>query len=152
MIGFPEFVLRVVFAGLCGLLIGLDRRIKNKPLGARAYILIALGSAALMAVLVNFSLGPVADDDSIQIDPAKVVQGIVGGIGFLGGGAIIRNDRDGHLRGVASGAAIWGAGTIGIASGLGYLKEAAFVAILTFAVLGLPGWLGLAREDDRPDA
>ena len=99
---------------MCGMLIGLDRRVKEKPLGARVYILIALGAAALMAMMVNFSLGPIADDDSIQIDPAKVVQGIIGGIGFLGGGAIIKDDRRGHLRGVASGAAIWAAGAIGI--------------------------------------
>lgn len=152
MIEFPEFVLRVVFAGLCGLLIGLDRRIKHKPLGARAYILIALCSAALMAVMVNFSLGAIADDDSIQVDPAKVIQGIVGGIGFLGSGAIIKSDHHGHLRGAASGAAIWGAGAIGIACGLGYLKEAAFVACLIFAILGLPGWLGLTHEERNPPA
>lgn len=147
---FPDFVLRVIFAGLCGLVIGLDRRIKHKPLGARAYILIALGSSALMVVMVNFSLSPIADDDSIQIDPAKVIQGIVGGIGFLGGGAIIKNEDHGRLRGAASGAAIWAVGAVGVACGMGYLKEAAFLAMVIFAILGLPSWLG-AAEDGRFD-
>ena len=140
MVDFPEFVLRTIFAGLCGLVIGLDREIKNKPLGMRAYILIALGSAALMVVTLNFSLSSIANDSNMAIDPTRLIQGIVGGIGFLGAGSIMTTQDGGHLRGVASGAAIWGAGAIGVACGLGYLWEAAFIAVLIFVVLNLSNW------------
>lgn len=150
MIEFPEFVLRVLFAGGCGLLVGVDREIKNKPLGAQAYLLVALASAALMVVTLNFSLGTLAEDDDLVMDPTRLIQGIVGGIGFLGAGAIMTNDESGRLRGVASGAAIWGAGVIGVACGLGYLKEAAFIAVLIFAILNLYGWVqGLFRDSTR---
>lgn len=150
MIEFPEFVLRVLFAGGCGLLVGVDREIKNKPLGAQAYLLVALASAALMVVTLNFSLGTLAEDDDLVMDPTRLIQGIVGGIGFLGAGAIMTNDESGRLRGVASGAAIWGAGVIGVACGLGYLKEAAFIAVLIFAILNLYGWVqGLFRDSSR---
>jgi putative Mg2+ transporter-C (MgtC) family protein len=140
-IAFPEFVLRTLFACACGLVVGLDREVKNKPLGAHAYILVALGSAALMVVTLNFSLGSMADDRDLQIDPSRLIQGIVGGIGFLGAGAIMTRGDSGRLRGVGSGAAIWGAGAIGVACGLGYLKEGAFIAVVIFAVLNLHDWL-----------
>ena len=140
MVEFSEFMLRTLFAGGCGLLVGLDREIKNKPLGAHAYILVALGSAALMVVTLNFSLSTMADDQDMTVDPSRLIQGIVGGIGFLGAGAIMSSNDSKRLRGVGSGAAIWGAGAIGIACGLGYLAEAAFLAAVTFAILNLHDW------------
>ena len=141
MVEFSEFMLRTLFAGGCGLLVGLDREIKNKPLGAHAYILVALGSAALMVVTLNFSLSTMANDQDMTVDPSRLIQGIVGGIGFLGAGAIMSSNDSKRLRGVGSGAAIWGAGAIGIACGLGYLVEAAFLAAVTFAILNLHDWL-----------
>jgi putative Mg2+ transporter-C (MgtC) family protein len=152
MIEFPEFVLRTLFAGACGLVIGLDREVKNKPLGVRAYILVALASAALMAVTLNFSLSSMADDTDMTIDPTRLIQGIVGGIGFLGAGAIMTTHDGSRLRGVASGAAIWGAGAIGVACGLGYLREAAFVAAVIFLILNLPDWVRriFGVSDDPP--
>ena len=139
MVEFPEFILRTIFAGGCGLLVGLDREIKNKPLGAQAYLLVSLSSAALMIITLNFSLGKPANDEDVMMDPTRLIQGIVGGIGFLGAGAIMTTDDSGRLRGVASGAAIWGAGAIGVACGLGYLKEAAFVSVLIFVILNIHG-------------
>lgn len=49
--------------------------------------------------------------------------------------------KDGRLRGVGSGAAIWSVGSIGVACGLGFLKEAAFLAVLIFIVLNIFDWL-----------
>lgn len=156
MIEFPEFVFRTLFAGACGLLVGVDRENKNKPLGAQDYLLVALASAALMVVTLNFSLGNIGNDEDLVMDPTRLIQGIVGGIGFLGAGAIMTTDESGRLRGVASGAAIWGAGAIGVACGLGYLREAAFISALIFAILNLHGWIqglfessGTSRKDER---
>lgn len=143
MIDFLEFTTRVLFAGGCGLVVGLDREIKGKPLGAGAYVLVAIGSAALMIVTLNFALSSMAEDNSVSIDPTRLIQGLVGGIGFLGAGAIMSPTKDGRLRGVGSGAAIWSVGSIGVACGLGYLKEAAFIAFLIFIVLNIFDWLNL---------
>jgi len=68
------------------------------------------------------------------------------GIGFLRAGAIMSPQRDGRLRGVGSGAAIWAVGSIGVACGLGYLKEAAFTAALIFVVLNVFDWLELRTK------
>lgn len=141
MIDFGEFVLRVLFAGGCGLVVGLDREIKGKPLGAGTYVLVAIGSAALMAVTLNFALSGLAEDDAMSVDPTRLIQGIVGGIGFLGAGAIMSRGDNGRLKGIRSGAAIWAVGSTGIACGLGFLKEAAFISGLIFVVLNLFDWL-----------
>lgn len=143
MVDFGEFILRVLFSGGCGLVVGLDREIKGKPLGAGAYVLVAIGSAALMTVTLNFALSGLAEDDAITIDPTRLIQGIVGGIGFLGAGAIMSPNDNGRLKGVRSGAAIWAVGSIGVACGLGYLKEAAFISVLIFVVLNIFDWLHL---------
>lgn len=90
-----------------------------------------------MAVKPGFALSGVAQDPAMSIDPTRLIQGLVGGIGFLGAGAIMSGDSDGRLRGVASGTAIWAVGSIGVACGLGHLKEAAFVSVLIFAVLNV---------------
>jgi len=151
----PDFVLRVLLATLFGLVVGLDRQVKRKPLGAQAYMLISAGSAALMIVAINYGASAAAGDSSIGVDPTRVIQGVMGGIGFLGAGAIISQNDSGRLRGVASGAAIWTAGGIGIAAGLGYLVEAGFLAALTFAILAGFEWMQdrdmLPDEEDTPE-
>lgn len=140
LIEFAEFISRVMFAGGCGLIVGLDREIKGKPLGAGAYVLVAIGSAALMIVRLNFALSGMAEDEAIRSDLTRLIQGIVGDIGFLGAGAIVSPSKDSRLKGVGSGAAIWSVGSIGVACGLGFLKEAAFIAVLIFIVLNLFDW------------
>ena len=151
MIEFWEFGLRVMFASGCALLIGVDRELKEKPLGAAAYVLVAAASSALMVVTLNFSLSGVAEQQAMNIDPTRLIQGIVGGIGFLGAGAIMAPKDNGRLKGIRSGAAIWSIGSIGIACGLGYMKEAAFVAVLIFAVLNLFDWLSLRSTEEEEE-
>jgi putative Mg2+ transporter-C (MgtC) family protein len=141
MVDFWDFAFRVLFAGVCDCIVGLDREIKGKPLGARAYILVSIGSAALMAITLNFGLSTLASDPAIKADPTRMIQDLVGGIGFLGVGAIMSNSEGGRLRGVGSGAAIWAVGAIGVACGLGYLKEGAFLSVLIFCVLNAFDWL-----------
>jgi putative Mg2+ transporter-C (MgtC) family protein len=141
MIGLPEFLLRAAVAVALGLVVGLDREIKHKPLGARAYMLVALGASGMMMVTLNFSLSAVAQDPALSIDPTRLIQGIVGGIGFLGAGAILSRRDSGRVRGVGSGAAIRAVGGIGIGCGLGYLAEAAILALLALAILAGADWL-----------
>lgn len=64
-------------------------------------------------------------------------KGLVGGIGFLGARAIIVPTENGQIEGVHNGAAIWTVGSIGIACGLGSLKEATAIAVLICLVLNL---------------
>lgn len=141
MIDTQEFTLRVAAALAMALVIGFEREAKHKPLGARAYALVAMGTAGFMASTIQFALGDVSMEAGVKLDPSRLIQGVVGGIGFLGAGAIISGQSDGRLRGVASGAAVWVVGAIGIACGCGLYAEAAIMTGLTFAVLTIYGWL-----------
>ena len=138
-----EFLIRLGAALICGLLVGLDREIKHKPLGARAYILVSSGSAAWVMITINFSIQAAAAIPDLSSDPTRVIQGLIGAIGFLGAGAIISQSDTGRLRGVASGATIWGTGAIGIACGLGFFAEALATAFVFCAVLN--GYDALTR-------
>lgn len=146
---FWTFCQRIGLAALCGLLVGLDREFRRKPLGAPAYILIGAASAGWTMVTLNLAVGMSDVDGQISSDPTRVIQGIVSGIGFLGGGAILSRSRRGHLRGVASGAAIWGIGAVGVAAGLGLLREALALTALSVAVL----WLDMlfAKAEEQTD-
>lgn len=137
MIEHADFLLRVGVAALAGLIVGLDREVKKKPLGARAYMLTSAASAAWFIITINLSIDLAARSDELNLDPTRLVQGLVGAIGFLGAGAIITTTDEGRLRGVASGAAIWGVGAIGLAAGAGYHFEALVLAVLIAIVLNV---------------
>lgn len=135
MISYSDFLFRIGAALVCGLLVGLDREIKSKPLGLRAYIMTATASAAWIMLTLNFSIETSGDASDISLDPTRIIQGLVGAIGFLGAGAIISSHEAGRLRGVASGAAVWAVGAIGVACGMGYVAEGFTLAVLYAALL-----------------
>lgn len=139
-----EFLIRVVAGGFCGLLIGIDREIKRKPLGVRAYVLVSAASAAYMVLAMDLVR---AVDGSP--DPTRLVQGVVTGIGFLGAGAIMnRSDLHGSLRGVGSGAAVWCSGAVGVACGLGLILHGLCMALLILFVLTVIEWI-ISREQEK---
>lgn len=135
MIDTQTFLLRAAVAVILGGLIGLDREIKRKPLGLRAYMLVSLGAAAVCMMSINMAAK--AEVDGLAFDLSRAVQGIVGGIGFLGAGAIISRNETGRLRGVASGSAIWLVGVVGIGVGFGLLIESAVISIAAMLILTL---------------
>ncbi|MCK8482577.1 MgtC/SapB family protein [Aliiroseovarius sp. S2029] len=139
MIDFETFVFRSLVALGLGLVVGLDREFKHKPLGMRAYMLVCLGAAAVCMVSLNIAAEAEAKD--VTFDLSRVVSGIVGGIGFLGAGAIMSNRTNGKLRGVGSGSLIWVVGIIGLTVGFGYVIEAVSVTLMSFLVLTIVGYL-----------
>lgn len=97
-------------------------------------ILVVLGSAAftLIALRMGRSIAP-AVGEAATFDRSRAVQGIIGGIGFLGAGAIIQSR--GAVHGLTTAAAMWVVGAIGVACGAGYYAIAGVVACCTMAVL-----------------
>jgi len=136
-----EMVLRLSVAALLGGLLGFEREAKSKPAGLRTHMLVALGSACFS--LAAFGLAEEARDGAAlgatSVDPTRVVQGIIGGIGFLGAGAIIR-DR-GAVRGLTTAGSIWLTGAVGIAAGAGNFLLAGLAVVLAMAILSVLGWL-----------
>jgi putative Mg2+ transporter-C (MgtC) family protein len=121
-----EIVQRLTIAALLGAIIGLEREYRQKPAGLRTNILIALGSAA-------FTLGSIALGGTQS--PDRIASQIVTGIGFLGGGAILRSGMSVH--GLTTAAGIWVNAAIGMAAGAGELAVAITTTVLTLIVLAV---------------
>jgi putative Mg2+ transporter-C (MgtC) family protein len=120
-----DLIWRLLLAAGLGAVLGLEREYRQKPAGLRTNILIAVGSALFTIVSLEMTKG--------VGDTSRVAGQIVTGIGFLGGGAIMRN-RD-TVHGMTTAATIWVNAAIGIAAGAGQFGLATFTAALTLVVL-----------------
>ncbi|WP_025897036.1 MgtC/SapB family protein [Sneathiella glossodoripedis] len=144
-----ELAIRLGVAALCGFLIGLEREIKHKSLGVRAFVLVCLGSAGFSLTLIEITNFYISTYDDIAMDPTRIIQGIVTGIGFLGGGAILQSQ--GKVKGAATGASIWVAGGIGVACGYGFYWHAFITTAYAFLILTIFGYCRAKFRDDVKD-
>lgn len=120
-----DAIARIGFSILLALAIGIERFVHNKPVDFRPFVIISLSSCGLGLLVMQLPF--TSADTNLSIDPAKVISGVMGGIGFLGAGALF---RDGDIvKGAASAASIWSAGAIGLICGMGFLWLAALVAL-----------------------
>jgi putative Mg2+ transporter-C (MgtC) family protein len=110
-------VLRLFCAAVAGGLLGIDRERHEKPAGLRTHMLVALGSATFVLLAFQSSQRIMDEFGNSGFDPTRVLQGVVGGIGFLGAGSIIR--ARGQVSGVTTAASVWMAGALGAAAGVG---------------------------------
>lgn len=144
----PETVLvRLLAAGFLAMLIGWEREAANKPAGLRTHMLVGLGAAVFYVITIEFALSPLKDAEGLGVDPTRIFQGIISGIGFLGAGAIIQGRGD--VKGLTTGAGIWVSGGIGLACGGGYYLIAAITTIFTLLVLIFAGWAEKKFLNDR---
>jgi putative Mg2+ transporter-C (MgtC) family protein len=134
-----EAASRLGVAAVLGLVVGFEREFRRKPAGLRTYMLVAVGSAAFMILTLELAAGPVLGLAASSVDPSRIIQGIIGGIGFLGAGAIIQGGRE--VMGMTTGASIWTAGAIGIASGIGFLDFALLLTVLVVVIVFIVGKL-----------
>lgn len=119
-----------VLAFLFGAIIGYTRIRSNRPAGIRTQALICSGSSLMTSLSV--SLG--ATYGATNADPARIMAQIVTGIGFLGGGVIIKNND--RLKGITTAAMIWFTAGIGMMVGSGYYIPA-FVALFLIILVEL---------------
>jgi putative Mg2+ transporter-C (MgtC) family protein len=133
-----ELALRLLLAaGLAGLL-GMERELTDQPAGFRTHILVGLG-AALFAIISAFGFQSIAGEGPaavVRADLTRVASQIVVGIGFLGGGAIVKYGAT--VRGLTTAASLWITAAIGTAIGIGMLVlGGAATAIALVAIVGL---------------
>jgi len=124
-----EIIIRLTAATLLGGVLGLNRELKSKPAGLRTHALVALGAALATLVTIQF----VGDIDRGAI--TRTIQGIIAGVGFLGGGAILRaKDRD-EVTGLTTAASIWLVAALGVACGGGFWISSLVSVVLALLVL-----------------
>jgi putative Mg2+ transporter-C (MgtC) family protein len=123
-----------LLAGLAaGALIGYERSYHGRPAGFRTHALVCMASSLLMLVTVYEAHWVRAVSDSIRLDPTRMAQGIMTGIGFLGAGVIFKEGL--IVRGLTTAASIWMTASIGILVGVGFWMPALFGTIATLIVL-----------------
>jgi putative Mg2+ transporter-C (MgtC) family protein len=134
-----NLLIKLGISAVLGLIIGLERELKRKPVGLKTSLVICIVSCLLTIVSIESAyLFPRDDDVNITMDPLRLAAQIVSGIGFLGAGVILRRGND-SISGLTTAAMIWGAAGIGIAVGTGFYLEAFFgVVLLIFSVEIVP--------------
>ncbi len=121
-----DVVLRLSTAVFCGGVIGLERDLRRMPTGLRTLALVCLGST--VAVLAAIKAG---DSDGFS----RVSQGVITGIGFLGGGVILQKGEFREVKGLTTATAIWFTAAVGLLCGLGEIKFALIATGMALVVL-----------------
>ncbi len=132
---------------LAGAILGLDREVRRRRVGVRTYMMVSLGAAIFTIVSVEMAEDMVAA--GLSSDPSRVIQGLIGGLGFLGAGAIIQGDKS--VGGMVTAAGLWVSGAVGLAAGLGYFLLSLTAAALAAVVLWMSRFLEHRGRADRPD-
>lgn len=124
--------LRILLAGFCGSLIGLERKNRSKEAGVRTHFVVACG-AALMMIVSKYAFFDVIGDaalngEAVKLDPSRVASNIAGGIGFLGAGMIFVHKNT--ITGLTTAAGIWATSGVGMAIGAGMYVVGACSTVL----------------------
>lgn len=128
-ISWYEISLRLGIALLIGTIIGLERETQGKSAGLRTNMLVSFGSALI--VLIPIQIGAAQQNLDVL---GRAISGVVSGVGFIGGGTILRDLR---VKGLTSAAAIWVSAALGISAGCGLWLLGLICAFITWIILRL---------------
>lgn len=115
------YIARIIIAGICGCLIGYERKVRAKGAGIRTHCVVAC-AAALMMIISKYAFYDVAMEGmlvgaDVRLDPSRVASTIVSGVGFLGAGTIFVHKN--KISGLTTAAGIWATSGVGMAIGSG---------------------------------
>lgn len=140
-----ELIVRIVVGSVLGGVIGYERDVHGRPAGLRTHLIVALASATFMVVSNHFGdYQRYAAGSYIALDPSRIAASVVTGVGFLGGGAILRTGLT--VQGLTTAASLWLVAAIGLAAGGGMYLEAVVVTVIGIVALTL-----LRRFEDKEE-
>lgn len=149
-----ELVGRLAGAAALGGVLGLEREIDGQDAGFRTHLLLALGAALFGVASVHAFAGVTAEASTtnVRVDVTRIASYVAAGVGFIGGGAIVKTA--GVVKGITTAASLWSTAAIGLAAGLGLWVGAlaATVAALSALVLLQPINRLVARARHRSSA
>lgn len=126
-----DYLLRVICAGLCGVLIGYERKSRMKEAGIRTHFIVGVG-AALMMVVSKYGFQDQEAWTNLSLDPSRVAAQVVSGVGFIGAGMIFTQRN--MIKGLTTAAGIWTTAGIGLAVGAGMYSLG--VGVTLFILVG----------------
>lgn len=132
-----EILLRLAMATMCGIVFGIERKKEKKPVGSRTHVLISLAACETAIISVyGFTDSYCAYPNGLDVvsDPARLVVGILTGIGFIGAGIIYKNP-DGRIEGLTTAAQVYLTAVIGIGCGLGLYFLTLSVSVIAFTTI-----------------
>ena len=123
--------LKMFYAVICGLIVGIERKLNSAPAGFKTQILVCVGS--MLFTIIPIIAGPVMVNET-----ARVIAQIITGVGFLGAGAIMHKSGErGNVAGLTTAAWIWFTAAIGILIGIEHGAVALFVTFTLVIVISL---------------
>lgn len=129
-----EICIRLVTSVLLGFAVGLEREVTNKYAGLRTHILVCVGACVFTLISIfGFPMVAVTGAEFGTRDTARVAAQVVTGIGFIGGGTVLRHGAT--VFGLTTAATLWAVASIGMACGAGMYGVAVVTAVLSIIVL-----------------
>jgi len=120
-----QLSLRLVVASALAAVLGLEREARGRQAGLRTHMLVALGSALFTAIPLQVGATGVGE----------IVKGITAGVGFLGAGAILKQESERRISGITTAAGIWTTAAVGFAAGAGFIGAALVTTALAWIIL-----------------
>jgi putative Mg2+ transporter-C (MgtC) family protein len=147
-----EILFRLGIAAGLGALVGLERESAGQDAGFRTHLLLAMGSALFGVVSVGAFDDFITDRrTNVQVDVTRIASYVAAGVGFIGGGAIIKHA--GSVRGITTAASLWAAAAIGLSAGVGLWTAAVIGTGLSLLALAglkpLSDWVGRRAHPPR---
>ena len=120
---------RLLAAMILGGVIGFQREHAGKPAGLRTHMLVSMGACIFILACITHGFE--------NADLSRVIQGLAAGIGFIGGGAILKLTTEHEIKGLTSAAGIWTTAAIGVTVGLGHWGLATMAVVMTLFTLAV---------------
>ena len=136
-------IIRLLAAALLGAMVGIERERAGKSAGVRTHMLVSMGAALFVLACSESGMS--------LSDLSRVIQGLTAGIGFIGGGAILKLTEEREVEGLTTAAGIWLTAAIGVAAGLGRWGSATLSVVLALIILSVVGQI-TQRMKLRQDA
>jgi putative Mg2+ transporter-C (MgtC) family protein len=140
-----DLLTRIAVGAALGGVIGYERDRHRRPVGLRTHLIVAMAAATFMVISSHFVYWQhYAKEDLVTVDPSRIAASVVSAIGFIAGGAILRNGIS--IQGLTTAAGLWLVTAIGMSAGAGMYVESAVVT-----VMGLMALTFLRRFEDKDD-
>lgn len=135
MISTEDSIIRLIISLILGAIIGCERQSQSKSAGLRTHTLVCVGSCLCMIISINIAMEYYFEFGYRNADPGRIAAQVVSGVGFIGAGTILANQKERSVRGLTTAAGIWAVSAIGLVVGAGYLVVAIVATALIFLVL-----------------